>query len=254
MMISKISTIALFVLLVGSDCFASASPLKYSEEAEQALTELSGGQAWRFEGQSLSQQLLKSSREGNVKALAQVLATRRVNPDFTKDHNGLKQEFALQEAIEGMRTYKKGQQVECIKLLLLCGANPNRELKRWPGRTLIFRAVQLSDSALVKALLQGGADATVLDCHGNSILHWTQWAINDEDRRARSLLEKHFIALLWRAVDKKDAKEFMRLFTILRYARELSNQEQNQLFGVPNAAGLTLFDCADQLRSHEENK
>lgn len=249
MMISKISTIVLFVWLVGSECFASASPLKYSEEAEKKLKKLSGGQAWCFKGTKLSEALLQSSREGKLMALAQVLATGRIDPNFTNN----KKEFALDVAIEGMR-YRPSQQIECIKLLLLCGANPNRESKRWPGRTLIFRAVQLSDSVLVKALLQGGADATVLDCDGNSILYWTQWAINDEDRRVRSLLEKHFIALLWRAVDKKDAKEFMRLFTILRYARELSNQEQNLLFGVPNEKGLTLFHCADQLLWHEENE
>ncbi|QQR48922.1 hypothetical protein IPF37_05165 [bacterium] len=240
---SKFSKIFCFVLLVGGDCFASASPLKYSEEAEQALVKFSGGHAWRFQGQSLSQQLLQSSREGNVKALAQVLATRRINPDFTSD----KKEFALEEAIEGMRRYKKGQQVECIKLLLLCGANPNRESKRWPGRTLIFRAVQLSDSALVKALLDGGADATKLDCDKKSVLYWTQWAANESDRHVRSFLEQYFLSLIWRAVKVENNRAFARLMCIFCESRELSQLEKKCFFGVPDEQGLTLLDYADQL-------
>ena len=239
-MISKISSIFFFTLLLSSNCWGGIeNPCEYSEQVRLKLEKFSQNSSWLFvelvnvfvkkESDSIApheiatpeEMIIHCARDGSLADLSLVLLKKCVSPDYT-DAQG---NFPLKLLLDRFdyASYEVGQ---CACALLACGADPDRCYS--PGVPLIFRAVQLHAYEIISPLLDLGADVMSSDPDGQSIV-WRARVENLEANGFESkfqeyheqclleILHNYFIKL----VKEDDACDFKRLAILLCEVRNL---------------------------------
>lgn len=235
-MVSKMFTSVSLVFLLSGNCWAASKPIQevpvYSADLRQELETLSQESFLIFDeknsffingwGSGLGL-INKLAYGGDLAGLAHALLVDPVCVDVVAQDG----KYPLEKALDGVADSVWCQAagcVECMKLLIKCGANPNR---MWGlasfgiGIPLLFRAAEIKKIGAVAVLLVAGADVTVLDRYGQSIFFWLEaenpcrMRSSQEDRiisEIKKLLVDHFIWLLDSAAQKDDLNEFIRLF------------------------------------------
>lgn len=233
-MILKMLKIVFSFFLICGYCWAASNPFEYSDALQKKLKKLSENVVVSCDNEKMyADAMMEFIDGGDVQGLAYVLLHRLASPEYNA---GSGVTFPLLRAIDALNynRYPYGKRLECLKLLLECGANPNGELNyqkplifknvahdHRPSRIpLIFRAVEISDFNAVKTLLEYGADATVLDDKGFSVFFWLAIVLQEnfipeETERIQKLLEHHFFALLCNELEVQNETKFIDLWQFL---------------------------------------
>lgn len=122
---------------------------------------------------------------GKVEA-CRLLLELGADPNFTSEGTG---ETLLHQAITGRNV----TQTEVALALIDAGADPNRRTRpdvttlcfardiRTRAETPLHRAAAFGNAALIRALVEAGADRMVKDRNGDSPLTWASWHLRDNE-------------------------------------------------------------------------
>lgn len=262
-MVLKASTIFFCSVLAGSSCWAAAV------EEDPYWSFDSGLSLFVFKkNKELVQDpchfIINCAQKGDLACLVWALSTQRessaVCDKLSKVGGGVS---LLSAAVYGSLWYL-GQHAACVRHLVRGGADPNADYSRsvLDNAPLLSLAVEYGVVEVVAALLEGGADITLLDDKELSVFSYlnkiesclvqrhslmTVEAAGIVKEKIKKILLRHCADLLFRALDQKNRIEFERLYLFLCECLFVEcGADIEAVLALQNDQGMNVVQCGIQ--------